>query len=164
MDIEPEPFNFVGVVEEVVQNLAPLVGQKNLRLITDLPGQAIEMVGDRKRCLQVLLNLANNAVKFTDKGEVKITARAQGNQLRVTVADTGIGIKPEQIGMLFEAFRQLDGTAKRIYEGTGLGLHLCRKLLQLMHGEIGVESEFGKGSRFWFALPLQAPKSSMSQE
>ena len=78
-----------------------------------------------------MLNLANNAVKFTDRGEVTITARTEADKLRVCVADTGIGIKPEQMGMLFEAFRQLDGSAKRIYEGTGLGLHLCRRLLTL---------------------------------
>jgi PAS domain S-box-containing protein len=153
VEIESERFNFVEVIEEVVRSLTPLAGQKQLRLATDLPGPAIEMVGDRKRAYQVLLNLANNAVKFTDHGEVKITARAGQDQLRVCVADTGIGIKPEQIGMLFEAFRQLDGTARRVYEGTGLGLHLCRRLLTLMHGEIGVESEFGKGSRFTFTLP-----------
>jgi signal transduction histidine kinase len=155
VDIEREPFNFVEVIDEVIQNLTPMAGQKNIRLATDLPGQPMPMVGDRKRCFQVLLNLANNAVKFTDRGEVKITARTEGGQLRVVVADTGIGIKPEQIGMLFEAFRQLDGTAKRIYEGTGLGLHLCRRLLELMHGSIVAESEFGKGSRFTFSLPLQ---------
>jgi signal transduction histidine kinase len=122
------------------------------------------MVGDRKRCFQVLLNLANNAVKFTDRGEVTISARTEGDQLRVCVADTGIGIKPEQIGMLFEAFRQLDGSAKRIYEGTGLGLHLCRRLLELMHGQIGVETEFGKGSRFTFLLPRQPVGPAASEE
>jgi PAS domain S-box-containing protein len=164
VDIEREPFNFVDVINDVVQNLTPIAGHKNLRLVTDLPGQAIDMVGDRKRSFQVLLNLVNNAVKFTDKGEVKITARTEGEQLRVCVADTGIGIKPEHIGMLFEAFRQLDGTAKRIYEGTGLGLHLCRRLLTLMHGEISVESEFGKGSRFCFTLPRQAPDNPVFQE
>ena len=127
VEIEQEPFNFVEVIDEVVQILTPMARQKNLNLAADLPGPVIEMVGDRKRCFQVLLNLANNAVKFTDRGEVKITARTEGDKLRVCVADTGIGIKPEQMGMLFEAFRQLDGTAKRMYEGTGLGLHLCRK-------------------------------------
>jgi signal transduction histidine kinase len=141
-----------------------MAGQKNIRLVTNLPGQSIQMLGDRKRCFQVLLNLANNAVKFTDRGEVKISARTEGEQLRVCVADTGIGIKREQIGMLFEAFRQLDGTAKRIYEGTGLGLHLCRRLLELMHGRIEVESEFGKGSRFTFSLPRQTADPPASPE
>jgi PAS domain S-box-containing protein len=164
VEIEREPFDFVEVIEDVVQNLTPMAAQKNLRLATDLPGSAIPMEGDRKRSYQILLNLANNAVKFTDRGEVKISARVEGGQLRVCVADTGIGIKPEQMGMLFEAFRQLDGTAKRVYEGTGLGLHLCRKLLRLMHGEIGVESEFGKGSRFSFTLPRQLNGEPISQE
>jgi PAS domain S-box-containing protein len=164
VDLELEPFNFVEVIDEVIQNLSPMAAQKNIRLATDLPGRSIQMVGDRKRCFQVLLNLANNAVKFTDRGEVKITVRTEGGQMRVCVADTGIGIKPEQIGMLFEAFRQLDGTAKRLYEGTGLGLHLCRRLLGLMHGAIGVESEFGKGSRFSFSLPLQAAEVAASPE
>jgi len=162
VDLEREPFNFVEVVDEVIQNLAPMAAQKNIQLATDLPGQAIQMVGDRKRCFQVLLNLANNAVKFTERGEVKISVSTERDQLRVCVDDTGIGIKPEQIGMLFEAFRQLDGTAKRLYEGTGLGLHLCRRLLELMHGEIGVESEFGKGSRFIFILPRQAADAPAS--
>jgi PAS domain S-box-containing protein len=155
VDIEQESFDFVEVIDEVIQNLTPMAGQKNISLTTELPDQPIQMVGDRKRCFQVLLNLANNAVKFTDRGVVKITARTEADQLRVCVADTGIGIKPEQIGMLFEAFRQLDGSAKRLYEGTGLGLHLCRRLLELMHGKIGVESEFGKGSRFTFIMPRE---------
>jgi signal transduction histidine kinase len=164
VDLEREPFNFVEVIDEVIQNLTPMAAQKNIQLATELSDQVIQMVGDRKRCFQVLLNLANNAVKFTERGEVKITARTEGDQLRVCVADTGIGIKPEQIGMLFEAFRQLDGSAKRLYEGTGLGLHLCRRLLELMHGEIGVQSDFGKGSRFTFILPRQAADTPASPD
>ncbi len=164
VDLDQEPFNFVEVVDEVVQNLTPLAQQKQLTLAAELPGPEIPMVGDRKRSFQVLLNLANNAVKFTEHGKITITAATEGDKLRVWVADTGIGIKPEQMGMLFEAFRQLDGTAKRMYEGTGLGLHLCRRLLTLMHGEIGVESEFGKGSRFWFTLPTQVDRGMESQE
>jgi signal transduction histidine kinase len=153
VEVEHQPFNFLEVIDEVVQSLLPLATQKGLKLAVEESSSDLEMLGDRKRSFQVLLNLANNAVKFTDRGEVKITARAEADKLRVCVTDTGIGIKPEQMGMLFEAFRQLDGTAKRAYEGTGLGLHLCRRLLTLMHGEIGVESEFGKGSRFCFTIP-----------
>jgi PAS domain S-box-containing protein len=164
VEIEHQRFNFAEVIDEVVQSLLPLARQKNLNLAVDVPPSALEMSGDRKRCFQVLLNLANNAVKFTDRGEVKITARAEEDNLRVCVADTGIGIRPEQMGMLFEAFRQLDGTARRVYEGTGLGLHLCRRLLTLMHGEIGVESEFGKGSRFCFTIPRQVGVRPASQE
>ncbi len=158
VEVEREPFDFAEVVAEVVQSLTPMASQKQLRLVSELPAPAVAVVGDRKRCFQVLLNLANNAVKFTPRGQVKITAWTQADQLRVTVADTGIGIKPEQMGLLFEAFRQLDGSAKRLYEGTGLGLHLCRKLLALMGGEISVESEFGQGSRFTFTLPRRLDK------
>jgi PAS domain S-box-containing protein len=156
VEIERQPFDFAAVIAEVVESLMPLSRQKNIALTVDAPPGALEMLGDRKRCFQVLLNLANNALKFTERGQVKITACPEGEQLRVTVADTGIGIKAEQMGMLFEAFRQLDGSAKRVYEGTGLGLHLCRSLLTLMNGEISVESEFGKGSRFTFRLPRRA--------
>jgi signal transduction histidine kinase len=93
-------------------------------------------------------------VKFTEQGEIRIMGRVEGKTLKVCVADTGIGIKPEYIPMLFEAFRQVDGSAKRIYEGTGLGLYLCRTLLKMMGGDIVVESEFEKGSRFTFTIPL----------
>jgi PAS domain S-box-containing protein len=155
MELQREPFNFSEVVAQVVANLAPAARQKGVELVAELPQQALEMRGDRRRCYQVLLNLAHNALKFTERGKVTITARAEADTLRVSVADTGIGIKPEQMGMLFEAFRQLDDSARRLYEGTGLGLYLCKRLLALMGGEIHAESEFGRGSCFYFSLPLR---------
>jgi signal transduction histidine kinase len=112
------------------------------------------MVGDRRKCYQVLLNLTNNAVKFTERGAVRIDASAEDGKLSARVSDTGIGIRPEQLRLLFEAFRQLDGSPRKLYEGTGLGLHLCRKLLDLMDGEIRVESEYRTGSCFSFTVPL----------
>jgi signal transduction histidine kinase len=154
MQPERAPFDFAEVVAEAIDNVSAAAWNKGLRLVTDLPHPSILMMGDRKRTLQVLLNLVDNAVKFTARGEVKITGRVDSARVYVVVSDTGIGIRPEQMGMLFEAFRQLDGSAKRIYEGTGLGLYLCKKLLTLMGGDIGVESEFGEGSRFFFSLPL----------
>ncbi|HPI93230.1 MAG TPA: ATP-binding protein [Deltaproteobacteria bacterium] len=154
VELEHKGFNFADVVTEVVNGLMPMTNQKGISLHAELPGPGISMTGDRKRCYQVLLNLANNAVKFTEQGEIRIDAGAEDGKLRVCVADTGIGIKPENLPMLFEAFRQVDGSAKRVYEGTGLGLYLCRTLLTLMGGEIEVESEFGRGSRFTFTVPL----------
>ncbi len=154
-DLLREPFNFVEVVNEVVRSLQPMADRKGLRVIVDLAQPAIPMLGDRKRALQILLNLVTNALKFTEKGTVRITAVSSENTLRVEVADTGIGIKAEDLGMLFEPFRQIDGSAKRVYEGTGLGLYLCRKLLTLTGGEIHVESEYGKGSRFLYSMPLE---------
>ncbi len=154
-EVEHRPFDFVNVVREVMDTLTPMANQKKLIFTSDVPAAHIEMIGDRKRCFQVLLNLVNNAVKFTPAGEVKIIVRTERDQLRVTVSDTGIGIKPEQMGLLFEAFRQADGSAKRMYEGTGLGLHLCRRLLNLMAGEISVKSRYGEGSCFTFTVPLK---------
>ena len=157
VDLDRQPFNVVDIVTEVVETLSPMAQQKRIDLRTDLPERAISMTGDRKRCFQVLLNLVNNAVKFTERGEVRIVARTEAERLRVTVTDTGIGIRPEHLGALFSAFRQLDGSARRLHEGTGLGLHLCRKLLGLMGGEITVESQYGAGSRFSFSMPLCLP-------
>jgi signal transduction histidine kinase len=153
MDVTVAPFDFAAVAAEVGHNLKPLAEQKGLALEIEVP-RPLMVVGDRRKCYQVLLNLANNAVKFTERGAVRIDAQAQGGKLTASVSDTGIGIRPEQQRLLFEAFRQLDGTPRRLYEGTGLGLHLCRKLLDLMAGEIRVESEFRTGSRFSFTVPL----------
>lgn len=155
VDLNIKEFNFAEVVNDVVENLKPMVAEKNLRLTTKLSSPVIMMEGDRKRCFQVLLNLANNAVKFTERGSVEIDVETIDKTLKVSVVDTGIGIKSEQMGRLFEAFRQLDDSAKKLYEGTGLGLYLCRKLLTLMRGDIGVKSVFAEGSRFSFTLPLR---------
>src|SRR5262249_32731664 len=103
MRLERAHFDFAQVVDQVLDCLEPRANQKGLRLLTQLPGPSIAMLGDRKRCFQVLLNLVDNAVKFTEHGEVKIVAHTGGGVLRVTVTDTGIGMRPEQMGMLFEA-------------------------------------------------------------
>jgi signal transduction histidine kinase len=141
------------VIDEVAASLAPQIGQKGLQLIKDVPPEPIRLRSDRKKCYQILLNLLNNAVKFTERGSVTIACRRCADQVDVSVIDTGIGIKAENLPLLFEAFRQLDGSARRRYEGSGLGLHLCRRLAGLLGGEIRVESEFGKGSRFTLSLP-----------
>jgi len=153
MDVARVPSDFAAVAAEVGQNMKPLIEQKGLRLEIHA-SRTLPMVGDRRKCYQVLLNLTNNAVKFTERGAVRIDAQAHHGRLSASVSDTGIGIRPEQLRLLFEAFRQLDGTPRRLYEGTGLGLHLCRKPLDLMAGDIRVESEFRAGSRFSFTVPL----------
>ena len=153
MEVVEEPFELEPMVDEVVQTLQPVATMKGITIEKDLQVPRV-VCTDRKKLFQILLNLANNAVKFTDKGKVKITGEATNGTLSVSVTDTGIGIKPEKQGMLFEAFRQIEGSAKRQYEGTGLGLYLCRKLLSLLGGDIWMESEFGKGSRFSFRVPI----------
>ena len=153
-DLQCEPFDFIGVANEVIQTMQPLAERKGLPIVLTIHEPTVQMHGDRKRTVQILLNLMSNAVKFTAKGSITVTATTTTTDLHVEVKDTGIGIKPEHVGMLFEAFRQVDGSAKRVYEGTGLGLYLCRKLLSLMGGTISVESEYSRGSRFMFSLPL----------
>ena len=157
IELQRESFDFAEVVAEVAAFLQPVVAQKPVALRHDCAPAALPLVGDRRRSLQVLLNLATNAVKFTEHGEVALAARLEAGRIAVTVRDTGIGIRPDQMPHLFEAFRQLDASARRHYEGTGLGLHLSRKLLELLGGTIAVESAPGVGSTFTFTLPLAPP-------
>jgi PAS domain S-box-containing protein len=154
MEVAREAYDFVDIAHEALQQLRPLAEGKGLALHLDLPS-ALPGVGDRRKLYQVLLNLAGNAVKFTQKGEVRIRARAHEGRLMVEVVDTGIGIDAQHVEALFEAFRQVDGSLVRNHEGTGLGLYLCRKLLDLMDGQISVRSSPGVGSCFCFSLPLQ---------
>ncbi len=149
-----ESFDFIEVINDVAELIRPLRTEKGLALKIDLPGESLPFIGDKRRCFQILLNLANNAIKFTKNGEIIIKAELIDNRLFISVSDTGIGIKNDNIGMLFTAFRQLDGSAKRVYEGTGLGLYLCKKLVEMMNGTISVESEYGAGSTFSFSLPV----------
>ncbi len=153
-------------MEEVLDNLSTLLGgrasEKGLEFLFDSdPRIPAVLVGDPLRLGQILINLASNAVKFTERGQVVIRSRllqAQGPTVRVRfeVQDTGIGLAAEEKDRLFQAFTQADTSTTRKFGGTGLGLAICRRLVGLMEGEIGVESEPGKGSTFWFDACLQA--------
>ena len=157
MDIYIEQFRVADLVAEISQSLAPIVARKGLRFEIRLADAGLEMESDRKKTFQILLNLANNAVKFTEKGRVEIAVQANDASVHFSVTDTGIGIKAEQMDHLFQAFRQIDGSARRVFEGTGLGLYLCKKLAAMLGGTIGVQSKFGEGSCFHFTLPRLAP-------
>jgi len=164
MEVAAQPFAFGTVAAEALEQLRPLADGKGLRLEADIAAGDIALVGDRRKLYQVLLNLLGNAVKFTRQGEVRLSARAEGERLHVSVQDTGIGMAAHQLGLLFQAFRQLDGSFGRHHEGTGLGLHLCRKLLMLMDGEIRACSTLGEGSTFHFSLPLVLQPSAQLAE
>ena len=163
MEIVREEFRVGDLVAEVVQSLTFLAGQKKLRFDSALDQLDLVLNSDRKKCFQILLNLANNALKFTDAGGVRIAVRTTPENVEFSVSDTGIGIKPENMTHLFEAFRQVDGSARRVYEGTGLGLYLSKQLVNMLGGIITAESEFGIGSRFTFTVPAKFPQEPVDE-
>jgi signal transduction histidine kinase len=164
MELFVEKFGVADLVNEVIQVLTPQAEQKRLRLESAIDHPAYLLRSDRKKCFQVLLNLANNAVKFTEVGRVNLNVTTGPENVQFAVSDTGIGIKPENFKHLFEAFRQVDGSARRVYEGTGLGLYLSEQLARMLGGTITVESEFGIGSRFTLTLPKSVPQPTPSHE
>ncbi len=163
--IEPVPFDLEVAMEEVVDLLAARAEEKGLELLLRLaPGTPCRLVGDVGRIRQILINLVANAVKFTAKGGVVIEAEpmsvsAERVLLRIAVRDTGIGIPPEKQALLFERFVQADSSTTRKFGGTGLGLAISRQLAELMGGDMGVRSDPGRGSAFWFTLDLPRDRS-----
>ncbi|MBQ9333882.1 MAG: response regulator [Lachnospiraceae bacterium] len=145
--------------DDISNVLATRIGEKPLELFMFVKGSLPHLLyGDEMRIRQVLINLANNAIKFTNKGMVTIEVSCdpvddQTVNLTIHVIDTGIGIKEEDLNKLFVSFQQLDSRRNRSAEGTGLGLAISQKLVDAMHGQIGVSSEYGKGSDFWFTVP-----------
>lgn len=155
MEFEKHPFSLQAVVDAVQALLRGRVQEKGIGLVLEMaPGTEGFFLGDQTRVRQILLNLAGNAVKFTDKGEVRIAVTAKPAGLRFEVVDTGIGIAPDALPHLFASFSQADASTTRRFGGTGLGLAISKKLAEGMGGSVGVESVLGKGSRFWLELPL----------
>ncbi len=160
IDLESIDFNLVGLVESSVELLAPRAHRKGLELgVYVHPAARLDLRGDPTRLRQIIQNLVGNAIKFTDRGSIEIDVRIHRHddrnvKLRVAVTDTGIGITPESRAILFRKFTQADSSITRRYGGTGLGLAICRQLVEMIGGEIGVESEPARGSTFWFTLPL----------
>jgi signal transduction histidine kinase len=155
------PFDLRESIQKVLETVTPLADKKQLPLIARVSPQVGRITCDRKRVEQILLNLLSNAVKFTEQGEVTLTAEMVSDTRHVphsavcvSVTDTGIGIKREDLDKLFQPFRQLDTGLTRQHEGTGLGLAICKRLVERLGGTITVESESGKGSTFRFTLPI----------
>ena len=176
LDIESEPLSPRSAVEEACDIAAPRAREKGLELIIDIPEAAEAglhavpqaIAGDITRLRQVLINLVNNAIKFTEKGEISVSVRLLSQPaaspanagapelvwLEFRVTDSGIGIPADRVGALFQAFTQVDTTTTRKYGGTGLGLAISKRLVDLMGGQIGVDSKLGKGSSFWFTVQV----------
>lgn len=143
------------IIQEVINTVMPSCETKGLTLHYNAPPKTINLKTDPRTFTQIILNLTNNAVKFTEKGSIKIEVDHKQNEVIIKVADTGIGIKPEDSGKLFQVFQQIPLSAGKFTEGTGLGLHLSQKLANLLNGRIEFESIFGQGSCFSLILPCE---------
>jgi len=173
MDMEKLPVDIEKLLSETTDVFSHKAAEKNIELNVHIDSALPRKVlGDFQRIKQILVNLVGNAIKFTEKGEILILVRQVSRQtpqgdrtlLHFSVRDTGIGIPPEKIGQLFQAFNQADTSTTRKYGGTGLGLAISKKLVKLMQGEISVVSEEGKGSDFFFELPLVVAADDESRE
>jgi len=160
VDLETTAFNLREVAESVVRLMSKQAETKGILLHLEIePAVRLPVRGDPTRLRQVLTNLLSNAIKFTDRGRVTLRILRNGEDrlhhpLRFEVVDTGIGIAAQKVSLLFTAFSQADASTTRMYGGTGLGLVICKRIVTLMGGRIGVDSTPGQGSRFWFEIPL----------
>jgi protein-histidine pros-kinase len=148
VELKLEPCDCRRVIEHVVSTLGPQAQAKGLRLVAEMPAAPVWAHSDARALSQIVLNLAANAVKFTQTGEVRLRLRDMGPQVEFAVIDTGVGIRKEDLDKLFAAFAQVDTSRDKRLEGSGLGLHLSRRLAELLGGRLEVRSEFGKGSTF----------------
>ncbi|MCR4753932.1 MAG: response regulator [Lachnospiraceae bacterium] len=173
MDIIPEPYEPLSEFNDVANTLITRIGDKDIELtMEENPSIPSKLEGDVLRIRQILINLANNAIKFTNRGRVQIISDFtpidnENIMLRFHVVDTGQGIKKEDLKKLFNSFQQVDSKRNRSIEGTGLGLAISKSLVETMGGSIGVESEYGKGSDFFFEIPQKivdaTPSISVNQ-
>gem|GEM_PF-929135 len=169
-ELESVPFTLRDTVDDVVSLAEVRIADRPIEFLADIDPEIPErLLGDPVHIAQILTNLLGNAAKFTEKGEIVLTMDLQGKTrdtvtLNISVRDTGIGMTPEQMTHLFKMFSQADGSTTRRYGGTGLGLAISKSLAQLMGGDLRVESEFGKGSRFYFTitLPFEAGSEALA--
>jgi signal transduction histidine kinase/DNA-binding response OmpR family regulator len=167
LTLDPGPFRLDEAVEDVATLISARVAEKNLELIVRVdPALPESVVGDVGRFRQIITNLLGNAVKFTETGHVLVDLTGERGEgvvhLHVRVEDTGIGIPADKLGAVFEKFAQVDGSSTRRHEGTGLGLAIAARLVELMGGRIGVESQLGRGSVFWFSVSLPVHEAEPS--
>jgi len=154
VELSLERFSVSELIGQLLESLAPMADAKGLKLVGDV-AQDVFVTSDPRRVKQVVVNLVGNAIKFSSHGEVRLEVRSSTSEVTVSVTDQGIGIRREDLDLLFNPFQQVDMSSTKKYEGTGLGLFLCRKILTMLHGTIGVRSEHGVGSVFSFTLPVE---------
>ncbi|MCT7966157.1 MASE1 domain-containing protein [Laspinema sp. D1] len=175
LDLQLKPIDLRSLVEIVFTLSLPLVGDKNLNLVNNIPEDLPSVTADENRLQQILHNLIGNAIKFTETGTIEISAQGiAGNdslerlssvsQVEITITDTGIGIAEDKLERIFESFEQAEGSTGRMYGGTGVGLAIAKQLVELHGGQIWVKSRLGEGSKFSFTLPLSGEKVANSSE
>jgi signal transduction histidine kinase/CheY-like chemotaxis protein len=163
--LETKPFALAALVEETVELLAPRAQAKGIDVASYIDGRLPQqVVGDTARLRQVLLNLAGNAIKFTEHGGVAVIAEPAGNAIRFMVRDTGIGLAPQDQTRIFLDFEQADGSSTRQFGGTGLGLAISKRIVEHMGGHLGVDSELGHGATFSFTVPLKPAPGDAAQD
>ncbi|MEM7546269.1 MAG: ATP-binding protein [Pseudomonadota bacterium] len=161
-----KPYSVEMLVEEIAGLMTPIANAAGLTLfLSSSPSPPLYGIGDEARIKQILANFVNNAIKFTESGHVEIHfgGDSASDELRLSVIDTGVGLKPEEQQAIFERFRQVDNTSSRPRQGVGLGLSICRSLAELMGGTITVASESGQGTTFTLSLPLNMGKNTTSE-
>ncbi len=154
LELQLKPVSLQQIIEIVVTLSQPLIGQKEVQLINAIAPDLPPVEADENRLQQILYNLVGNAIKFTEKGQIEISAKVVNHQLELMVFDTGIGIEEDKFDRIFESFEQAEGSTARKYGGTGLGLAVTKQLVELHGGKIWVESQVGVGSRFFFTIPV----------
>lgn len=155
MTLNPEKFNLSELIKDVIQYFLPSATNKGIELICcKKKNKSVQVLADPMRVRQILINMISNAVKYTEKGKIHIAIVLRQDDVRISIADTGIGIAPEKLRNIYESFKDPNGKLSGDYDGSGLGLTLSKSLVQLMGGKIWVESDSGGGSIFYFTLPL----------
>jgi PAS domain S-box-containing protein len=155
MELRYEEIDVCRMANDIKATAQPLAQEKSLALYLDIAGDVGVIRADRTRLRQILWNIMGNAIKFTPDGSITLSMQRQNNNLLISIRDTGIGIKPEDIPIVFEQFRQIDGGLNRASSGTGLGMPITKKLVELHGGKIWVESSSGQGSTFLFTIPYE---------
>jgi signal transduction histidine kinase/DNA-binding response OmpR family regulator/putative methionine-R-sulfoxide reductase with GAF domain len=164
MEVSIEEVDLKPVITSVMSTAVALVKDKSVELQTSLPDDLPLIQADSRRVRQVLLNLVGNSAKFTEEGFIRVEAKSDGEEVTISVVDSGVGIPKDKLEMIFEAFTQVDASSTRRAGGTGLGLSICQSFVEMHGGRIWVESEFGKGSTFSFNLPIEGPPLPEAEE
>jgi len=158
MSVSITPFDLASLVDACFATAEPVVKKEGVRLVKEVPQDLPELLTDQDKLKQIIINLLSNALKFTEEGEVKLSAEVEDSNLKIAVSDTGIGIPSHALKYIFDEFRQVDGSTTRKHGGTGLGLSITRKLTRLLGGTVDVSSVEGEGSTFTVTLPLRGRK------